>query len=148
MRLAGIARQQKGGSLEDRIDAAILADPVRPKHIADNRRYTENRRMRRIAEERRAEEKRRAATNEAAERGRPGGQRAQRYADITGHAKMIVGPWYTDEHGCMSRYLVGAPLDAKGKVETIVSRCIEAREANRRTEFEAAEAKPYVHCAL
>jgi hypothetical protein len=50
---------------------------------------------------------------------------------ISSHAKMIVGPWFVDEHGCMSRYLVGAPLDAKGKTEKIIARCVadfEARE--------------------
>jgi hypothetical protein len=79
--VARLARRQEA-DFEQRLDAALLADPRRGKTCAQSRKYHAARKKRimagRLAEERRQEEQRR----DAGER-----QRAQRRAAIAGHAK-------------------------------------------------------------
>lgn len=145
LRLARLARQQKG-DFEQRLDTALLVDPKREKICAlARRRHAEKRQ--RIAAERLAEERRQEEQRIQLERRRVEKLHHQevrkvidRQRDDAGRAKMILGDWYTDENGCLSRYLCTAPLDAKGKTENIVAQCIAdhaAREIAKRENFEA-----------
>jgi hypothetical protein len=57
----------------------------------------------------------------------------------TDRQQMILGSWFVDpSDGCLTRFLVGAPADAKGKSDTIVAHAVaefEAREAARRAKI-------------
>ena len=53
-----------------------------------------------------------------------------RLDDSLWRAEMVVGSWFRDlVDGRLTRYLVGAPVDAKGKAENIVARCVVEHEA-------------------